>query len=177
MIPVFTDASSAILLEKIELFESFSKAFFMVMAPSVFDEITKPGYPGAESFKKAEKKGWFTIRSPKKDKHLHTAYPPETLGEGEKDTLYLFLESPHGFIVTDDGKAARWCDRYHLPFTNALLIPKILWYSGLMKKKECVYKMKALCKIGRYSEKVKTVAFGCTSENLSFIFPEKSNEK
>jgi len=31
-------------------------------------------------------------------------------------------------------------DIHQLPFINALLVPKLFWYAGLMTKKECLNK-------------------------------------
>lgn len=171
MTPVYTDASSAILLEKTNLFQPVSNAFHLVMATSVFSEITRPGYPGAESFKAAEKKDRFTLQSPQKHTGSNGLLTPAMLGKGERDTLDLFLENNRGFILTDDGQAARWCDRHDLPFINALLVPKIFWYAGLMTEKQGLNKMKHLCTIGRYAEKIKAFAFACTSDDLRQFFP------
>ena len=169
---VFTDASSAILLEKTKLFKPLLRAFKLVLATSVFYEITKPGYPGASTFTAACGQDQFVVRHPLENQPFNADIDKARLDRGERDTICLFLEKKEGFILIDDGKAARWCDKNHLPFINALLVPKIFWYAGLITKKECINKMNALCNIGRYSEKIKKVAFNSTLKNLSFFVPK-----
>lgn len=173
MTPVFMDASSAILLEKATLFEPLSRVFTLVAARAVFDEITKAGYPGAASFIKAHRQGLFWVQSPPfiREGDLETG----TLGPGEKQTICLFLEKKQGFVLTDDGKAARWCHKNQVPFINALLVPKLFWYAGLITQTQSEQKMKTLCSIGRYGEKVRAFAFSCTLNDLSFFIPGQKN--
>lgn len=177
MIPIFTDASSAILLEKIELFKPLLKVFKLVMPRSVFYEITKPGYPGADAFTAAFRMNRYEVEPGSESKLAGACPVTANLDKGEKDTICLFLEYKKGFILIDDGKAAQWCVKHDLPFINALLVPKIFWYAGLMTENECLNKMKALCRIGRYAEKVRDFAFDCTLNDVSFFLPEQKNVK
>ena len=175
MTPVYTDASSAILLEKTNLFEPLTRVFNVVLAISVFYEITKPGKPGVTSFTEGLRQGQFTVHPHVNTEnfkgHLNTGH----MDRGEKDTIHLFLTKRDGFILTDDGKAARWCDKHHLPFINALLVPKIFWHAGLMTQKESLHKMNALCRIGRYAKKIKAIAFDCTVKDLAFFQVSKNH--
>lgn len=173
--PVFTDASSAILLEKAGLFASFSTVFHLVLTESVFKEITRPGYPGAEVFAKSRKKGQVTLQSPIGTDHLEIFPEKGTLDRGEQDTICLFLEKRQGFILIDDGKAAKWCMKNHLPFINALLVPKIFWYADLVTENECMEQMATLFRIGRYSKQVKAFALDCKKTSLSPFMPEKNH--
>ena len=174
--PVFTDASSAILLEKAGLFTALSRAFRLVLAASVFHEITRPGYPGAAFFMKALDDNLFDVIFVP-GKNFFTGYPQKNeMGAGERDTLCLFLTKRQGFILTDDGRAAVWCRNHDLPFINALLVPKIFWTAGLMTREDCMDKMEFLCRIGRYSQKIKDLAFSFTKKDLTLFMPEKKNE-
>ncbi|MCP3872447.1 MAG: hypothetical protein GY699_04730 [Desulfobacteraceae bacterium] len=171
MTPVFTDASSAILLEKAQLFNPLLKTFKLIFAKSAYKEITKPGYPGANTFAKCHSQDLFIVRSHFKTKKNDDTLKLGKLDAGEKETICLFLAKKEGFILTDDGKAAQWCIKNHLPFINALLVPKVFWYAGFMTKKESSIKMNDLCNIGRYSKKVKRFAFNCSPEDLSYFIP------
>jgi len=171
MTQVFTDASSAILLEKADLFEPLLTLFQIVMAPSVFEEITPTGYPGADFFSVLHKSSQILV-SPLKNDGFDGCPQPGEMDKGERDTLCLFLEKKQGFILTDDGQAARYCRAHCLPFINALLVPKIFWYAGQMSQEDCFIRMKALCRIGRYSDTVRAFAFDCGPGDLSFFLGE-----
>jgi hypothetical protein len=172
MTDVFVDASSAILLQKAGLFEPLLNCFSLVFAPSVFEEISKPGYPGASAFARFFYHPRFRVLPV-----LDTGKPALAPGRhemdaGERDTLCLFLTSLKGFILIDDGQAAKFCHKNDLPFINALLIPKIFWYAGHMTHKQAIDHMTTLCRIGRYATAIKAFAFDCGLETLAGFLPE-----
>jgi len=174
--PVFTDASSAILLEKAGLFTTLSKAFSIIFPASVFNEITRPGYPGSAFFTKALENRMVDVVFGF-EKNLFSGYPRKNeMDAGEWDAICLFLEQKQGFILTDDGRAAAWCRDHDLPFINALLVPKILGLAGWIAREDSMDKMELLCRMGRYSQKIKDLAFSFTKKDLAFFIPEIKNE-
>lgn len=169
---VFTDASSAILLHQAGLFKLLTKTVCTVFAQSVHKEVTRSGYPGAKTFARAAQLRQVVVESCT-DLTVLTPYPDaEKLDAGEKEMLGLFLSHTKGFILTDDGKAARICDKNNVPFINALLVPKLFWYAGHMDKKEYENQTGCLCKIGRYSDQIKKIAAALTPSDLSFFIRE-----
>ena len=167
MVPVFTDASSAILLEKTGLFDRMIRHFDIVFSDSVFKELTIDRYPDAAIFNARVNQNEVQVKSVIHTE-IHTLFPETAkLGSGEKDTLGLFCEHKNGFILVDDGKAARICNHYHFPFINALLVPKLFWYAGIMKEEDCQTKMKWLCEVGRYSDPIITIAQRLNQRDLS----------
>ncbi len=173
ILPVFTDASSAILLEKADLFTAFSKAFRIIFTASVFSEITRSGYPGAAIFSNSFENRRFDVAPFAETKFIEGRPQKNEMDQGERDTIALYIENRKGFILTDDGRAALWCRDHDLPFINALLVPKLLYYAGLMNEKEYLSKMDFLCQTGRYSKKIKETAFSFNEKDLSFFIPEK----
>ena len=171
--PVFTDASSAIILEKAGLFTIFSEAFRIVFSASVFKEITRSGYPGAAFFLNSSENKVLDADLFNETKSVKGCPQKNEMGQGERDTIRLFLETKQGFILTDDGRAAKWSKDHALPFINALLVPKILQYAGLMSEEDCLKKMDLLCRTGRYSKKIKALAFSFEKKDLAFFIPEK----
>ena len=138
-----------------------------MFAFSVFDELTRPGYDGAIAFKQAVDKNQVSVRTHAGPEVL-TVWPGlQALDPGEKETLCLFLETRQGFILTDDGKAARLCDRLGLPFINALLVPRIFYYAGILDEQKSKTLMKNLGRSGRYSEKILTIADGLDRTDLN----------
>ncbi len=189
MTNVYTDASSAILLDRTGLFDQFLVHTNVVMSESVYTEITKPGYPGEALFKAGYHNKQFRVApclTPNSGIVLESDLEPSLIkensdlkqwGKGERDTIYLYLKNKDGYILIDDGKAARWCFKHEIPFINALLVPKLFWYSGLFSEKECISKTDELCTIGRYSNKVKTFAKGCTKQELSYFIEKLHHTK
>lgn len=200
---VFIDASSAILLYKADLFDDLLNVWQIVMAGSVFREITETGYPGAAYFKslvrkRRNKSTAFVIREPSHTDHpLFALKSFQAMDKGEKETLQLFchltgselpdpgteifgLKGPvkktGPFILVDDGRAARFCHARQLPFINALLIPKIFWYSGFMEQKKFLKKTACLCALGRYSKKIVEMAGQFTREELTYFIAKDSHE-
>ncbi len=178
--PVFIDASSAILLEKSELFHCISNIFQLFMAPSVFTEITASDHKGALLFKTFFDQGAFKVTTLSCETNDPDLCCPKNFGQGEKDTIRLYHgtkletrpETQKGFILIDDGPAAKWCASQNIPFINALLVPKVLLYANLITTDDCMGKMDLLCRIGRYSNKIKEIAFAFTHKDLSFFLPE-----
>lgn len=162
---VYTDASSAILLELSGLFDQLLENVSVVMSHSVYMEISKPGYPGSLEFKTYYQDGKFRIKSTRPKIYENSNL--SQLDIGERETICNYLENNDGYVLTDDGKAARWCFKQGTPFINALLVPKIFLYKGLISKHESILKMEKICKIGRYSTKVETFARECTQEDLA----------
>ncbi len=176
---VFTDASSAILLYKADLFSVLADAWQVVMAPSVFREITEPGYPGSVYFKSLGKKtgrSKIILQEPNPAGHPLSALKNfASMGQGEKETIQIFWDSAFdfkktgSFILVDDGRAARFCHARQIPFINALLIPKVFWYSGFMDENQYLKMTALLCGLGRYSEKVMETARQFSQEDLNYF--------
>ncbi len=182
---LYTDSSSAILLERSGLFDQLLAHTNVVMATAVYTEITKPGYPGEDRFKTNYHNKQFRIAPSIKsgiEPSIESFLIKENSdlkrwGKGERETIYLYLRNKDGVVLIDDGKAARWCFKHEVPFINALLVPKLFWYSGLLSENEYISKTDELCTIGRYSNKVKTIAWECTMEDLSYFIGETINAK
>ena len=174
MSKVFIDASSAILLHRADLFLPCARTFSLVMAEAVFREITIDGYPGASFFKTLDNRQ-VRVQHPVPGKK-----PPGEfyrLDRGEQETLALFLDcspsSDGSFIIIDDGKGAKFCRNQRIPFINALLVPKIFWYSGLMDTKAYEDKTAKIIESGRYSAKIIKKAGTLTKEELTYFLPER----
>lgn len=172
MIHVFADASSLILLEKAGLLSLMLSRYILVIPPSVFKEITAANTPDASVFSvQVALKQLHVMALPENrpDKESHSGL--KKLDPGERDTISLYLSKEQGFILTDDGKAARWCHNGNLPFINALLVPKIFQYAGLINKERSLKAMNRLCELGWYADTIKAFAFDCTKEQLKPFLP------
>ncbi len=170
---VFIDASSAILLYKTDLFVQCAEVYSLVAAESVYKEIAVKSYPGADFFRKMVLKDRIKILSFDNSKKATLNIP--AMDTGEKHTIALFYQhfesDPSSFIIMDDKKGAMFCYNNSFPFINALLVPKVLWYAGLMKKDAYIKKRDLVIKQGRYSGKIIEKAKGLAEKDLSHFIP------
>lgn len=81
------------------------------------------------------------------------------------------------FVLVDDGRAARFCHAQQIPFINALLVPKIFWYSGFMDQKKYLKKTARLCELGRYSKRIMEMAGQFSRKELSYFIEGDSHER
>lgn len=167
---VFCDTSSLILLEKAGMFPDVAAHLDLCISPSVLDEITATDTSDACMFAGLAEKGGIRVAGlPEHPIDPGSSPGLDRLDTGEKDTIGLYLDQQQGFILVDDGPAAKWCLSNSLPFINALLVPKIFWYAGIMSRSACMNKMNRLCRLGWYSQKVRTIAFEYRRKDLAFF--------
>ena len=91
-----------------------------------------------------------------------------SLDQGERDTITCFESGGMDLIITDDGRAARYCREKGVPFINALLFPRLLYFAARITKKESWDKMATLIRLGRYTPEIIEWAKNCSRESLSF---------
>jgi predicted nucleic acid-binding protein len=167
------DASSAILLFKVDLLKELTDVYHVFVTRSVLQELTRRNHQGADTFQR------FT--SLKKIRIIdleNVLLKCKTSGDslcfldkGELDTIKCFGAGDHDFIITDDGRAARYCKKNGLPFINALLFPRLLYFADLILWQKSINKTDAIIRIGRYSTEVIEWARNCQKESLSFAMP------
>lgn len=157
---VLVDSSSAILLYKAGLFIRLTQIYRVMLAETVFYEMTRDGYPGADVFEDS----------------AVTIFPVSVekggpLSKGERDTVAGYHQGLGDFVLTDDGAAARYCKGSGIPFINALLVPKVLCFGGAIDETEQQKATILLLKLGRYSRKVVEYAETCGRRELRFFIP------
>jgi hypothetical protein len=167
------DASSAILLFKANLFHTLLETYRIVMAASVYAELNKPGYPGAETFRKCQDHHRVRIMTAPSGQRLESDLEAglSALDRGERDTIRCFWAGFGDFIVTDDREAARHCKSHRIPCINALLFPRVLFFSGHLRVDECRRKAAELVRIGRYSATIIDVATHRSRQDLLPFLP------
>jgi predicted nucleic acid-binding protein len=168
---VIVDASSAILLVKAHLSPHLVTAYNVILAKSVFDEITRKRLPGSDEYTQYAEQGIITIQEPHRDSCNDTTEKLPNLGQGEIDTLLLFYEGAGDFIMIDDGDAAKYFKREGIPFINALLLPGILEAAGVESRSSGDYLFAKIVNLGRYSPQIVSFAQKCSTEELRFFLP------
>lgn len=169
------DASSAILLYKTGLLEVFIGLYHVFIPRSVLQELTLENRAGAAVFAHHVTADIIKVIDTDKVVPNSTALSKamNSFGKGERDTVMCLKAGKGDFIVTDDGKAARYCQDKALPFINALLFPRLLYFAGIMSINESRTKMASIIHVGRYSPQITAWAFNCSKEALAFAIPRK----
>ena len=166
--PVVVDASSAILLYKSRLLEQWEKDYAITFTPAVFRELTRPGYPGAQDFARMADR--VSPLPPPRDGEPRL----EQLGAGERESiLYVYRREKQGFLVVDDGAAARFCRNRGIRFINALLVPRIFYYNGRLSRDEFRDAEGVVISHGRYSPEILRRARAMDRTHLAYFLKEK----
>ena len=162
------DASSVIILCKTNMFHILVDIYRVVLAESVYQEVTALPYRGAEEcieFKASKKIDILETTN------LLTGNCLPGLDRGESETIQFFEAGYGDFIIVDDGAAARYCQRKGYPFINALLFPVVLKYAQALEEDFCDTMFEEILETGRYSDKVIKYARNCSKEQIAFALP------
>lgn len=165
------DASSAILLYKADLLDRSCQMVQLLMTRSVFEEVTVPRQIGASRFfgLAGRQPGIIVLGDPRLPACASPVSDIERLDRGERDTLKHCLNDAASFVIIDDGRAVRICRRYGIPHINALLVPKLLYFSRRLSMDQMNRFFFRLCSIGRYSDYVVDWAKNCEAGQLGFF--------
>lgn len=165
------DASSAILLYKAGLIDISCEMVQLLMTRSVFEEVTVPQQVGAGGFRVlvGRQPGIIVLEDPRDNVSNGASVDIGRLHRGERDTLIHFLNGAARFVIIDDGKAVRVCRRHGIPHVNALLFPKLLYFSKRLPADQADRFFFRLCSLGRYSDKVIDWAKDCGAGQLEFF--------
>ena len=166
---VLLDTSSAILLYKANLHELIVDYYHVIIPDSVYSEITIQNRAGSVEYSFLCNRKIIWVEQVKEnlinyDRELNK------LDKGEGDCLKLFLNGIGEFLITDDGAAAKYCQANDIHFINALLVPKILLFSGVDEQK-CRSAFSRILAEGRYSQKVQMFAKNVSTDELKVFLP------
>ncbi|WP_319405565.1 hypothetical protein [uncultured Desulfosarcina sp.] len=165
------DASSAILLFKSGLIKASCELFSLLMTRSVFDEVSVPAQPGADELHAlAGRQPGVTVLDHPTGALPNGAADVQRLHRGERDTLHHYLNGAARFVIIDDGRGVRVCRRHGIPHINALLCPRLLYFSGRMPDPHARFFFTRVAKLGRYSTAVVKWADTCEKSELSFFY-------
>jgi len=167
------DASSAILLYKANLLKELTEVYNVFVTRSVFGELTREKHHGTETFLSYVSLSKIMVIDVENDPPIsnHLEEGMNSLDQGEFDTIKCFVTGKHDFIITDDGRAAKYCNKNGLSFINALLFPRLLYFADSISWQESNDKMDVIIINGRYSSSVIEWARNCQKESLFFAIP------
>ena len=148
----------------------------MVMETDVFKEVGMPDHPGANFFLSMVQKNCVTVF--RADTEGQAIDLPKNLDIGERQTLLLYFQNicpdERSFIIIDDAKGAKLCLKRKVPFINALLVPKILWFAGLLNKNDYLDKTALVIEKGRYAATIIEKAKAFSPSDLATFIPDET---
>ncbi len=162
------DSSSAIILYKADFIEAHIKFYNTIIPESVYTEISRNGYQGADFFRACRNNGTITVEQVFEDNNTCGMSLRELsrLGRGEHDTILLYLNGTAGFVVIDDKDGNAFCRDNGIQYINALLVPKIYYCSGIISEIECKTVVERIISIGRYSKSIIDYAMNSERKDL-----------
>jgi len=149
--------------------EVVADAYAAFMVPSVFREITVAGQSGAAWFSRAMIEG--KVKLLPLDGDAPAVGSLGRLDAGERDTMVAYGRGAMRFIIIDDRKGVQFCRTMAIPHINALLCPKILYWSGWINRQRYCSALGFLLQTGRYSTYVTDYARRCTAAQLTAFYP------
>jgi hypothetical protein len=173
------DASSAILLARVGLIQMCCQRFHLRMCRHVFDEVTAVARAGSAELRALaeQQPGVEVLEAPAHIPTGRVAADLMRLHRGERDTLCHFLDGAARFVIIDDGKGIQLCRRHDVPYINALLCPRLFYFSGWITELQARSFSDQIASLGRYSEAVCRWAEACTPSDLHFFMDNGSEDK
>lgn len=163
---VIIDSSSAILLFRCNIIMLLLKYYKLLIPGAVFSELTVAGYDGSDVFIDLCSSG--SIKVCRAEKH-NAEKLSKSLHAGEREVISLFREGRGDFIIIDDGKGGAFCRDNNIPYINALLAVKILFFKQLINDQEYCDAWSWLIENGRYSAKIIDWAKNADEQRLEFF--------
>jgi hypothetical protein len=168
---ILIDTSSAILLFKSRWMAPLLAAYQVGTGPTVFQEMTVPNHPGADTFRRWQHEKRLILHAP-----MGSAVKPadelDRLDPGERECIRLYYAGRGRFIVIDDGPGAAFCRREAIPYVNALLVPRLLARHPLSDASgRLTAAIRTIYANGRYAPWVLDYVLNCSADDLSFFLP------
>jgi hypothetical protein len=169
---VLIDSSSMILLYKCGWLDATLANYRLLTGRTVSQELTVPGYPGADRFQRLAANGRIEVLPIVDALHTSKDASLNEMGPGERECISHFLAGSGQFILLDDGQGARYCRAHRIPYTNALMIPRILALADPTINEQIVADaMAEIARLGRYATWVLEYARNCEDAALSPFLP------
>lgn len=149
------DASSLILLAKIEVLEMFleDSKIEAVMPGTVMKEVLEYEKEETPLIKALIKDGKIRIQHLKRTAEISRLMTDFSLHRGEAEAVHVAFQLG-GFVITDDRNAMRLCRLLKVPFLTAIAVLVRLYEKGTLDQTMALAKLERLKKIGRYRNEI-----------------------
>ncbi len=153
---IVLDASTVILLGKINLLETFVLTFpgRVLMSEMVKDEVSIKETEENPLIVKLIKDKKMQVLKAKNWKLIKKLMDDFNIEIGEAETIVLALEEKASIVATDDRNAIRACKILKIDFTTAIAILIRVFEKNLIDKDEALIKLRKLDSVARYRREI-----------------------
>lgn len=151
---IIFDASTLILLAKIEILKTITETQEILISKEVETEATRqPGFLDAKIIIQLIKTGKIRVikaKNPAFSKRLQEDF---SIAEGEASVL-LLARQRKAILATDDGQAIKACKVLGIKFVTAIHFLLSIYYKKRINRELALVKLERLKKLGRYNERI-----------------------
>lgn len=153
---IIFDASTMILLARIDLFEMFVSTFSgkVLIPKKVKAEVCCEGKEETPLISRLIKEGFVSVLPVKDWRGVKRLEADFSLDAGEAEALILAIEQNVSLIATDDRNAIRACKVLKLEFTTALAFLVRAFEKKLINRDEALSRLDKLESIARYKKTI-----------------------
>ena len=153
---IIFDASTMILLARIDLLELFVSTFAgrVLIPKKVEAEVCCKGKEEAPLINRLIKEGHIAVLPIKDQRAVKRLESDFALHAGEAEALMLAIEHNVSLIATDDRNAIRACKMLKLEFTTALAFLVRAFEKKLIDRNEALSRLDKLESIARYKQTI-----------------------
>ena len=153
---IFFDASTLILLAKIEMIEDFLADFGgrVAISERVKEEVLDRSSPDSIRIARLIRERGIDVLKTGERKLARRIMEDFNIDKGEAETLTLAVQEKASLVATDDKNAIRACKIMKLEFTTAIAILVRACEKGLIQADEGLVKLHKLQSYSRYSNTI-----------------------
>ena len=151
------DASTLILLAKIELRDLFLKEIGMEVAiPKAVEEECCAGKKTLDALmiRRAADESMIKVKTVKNRKLVTKLEADFSMGKGESEAIALALQESALLVGMDDKQGINACKLLGIPFTTAVAILLRSCEKGVIKRTDALNRFSALARYGRYRSSI-----------------------
>ncbi len=155
---IISDASTLILLQKIDLLERLAKNFEFIIPEEIYKETVIKGKikKSSDSYQIENKikDNLIKIKKIKNRNNVNKIINEFGTAEGEAEAIVLFLELKADILATDDHKSINVCKAYKIPFMTALTFVVDACIKKFITTNEAKKMIEELSVYGRYKDEL-----------------------
>ena len=148
------DASTLILLAKVDLLRWVTRQHEAVVTPEVESEATRQGSPDALLIALLVSQGLIVVAGTRcETRDVRRLQKDFGLAVGEATSLWLAVDRGDA-LATDDGPAIRACKLLEVPFVTAIHFSLAAFRCGALSRELAVVTLGTLAAFGRYHQRI-----------------------
>ncbi|MFO8109759.1 MAG: hypothetical protein R6U17_04455 [Thermoplasmata archaeon] len=152
---IIFDASTLILLAKIELLQPLSKEIDIVIPELIEEEATaKKDSFDAKVIRTLIKKGRIQVRDVEEIPIVEELMKDFNMDEGESSVVVLFKELDADLVATDDGQLIKAAKIMEIPFVTSITFLIRAAQKGIIDEEIALEKLRRLAEFGWYKTKI-----------------------